>query len=306
MPCHRRELTEVIIKEERVSVGRACRVMGLHRSLWYYKCKKDDGDVIAKLSELAEKFPTRGFDKYYGIIRNEGNKWARSRVLRVYREMKLCRRRKHKRRIPARVKQPLERQKEPNYSYSMDFMSDSLVSGRKLRILKVVDDCTRESLAVWCDYSIPSEKVVEVLQEICSQRKKPYQIRVDNGTEFTSKVFMQWCAKNNILIKYTQPGRPMQNAYIERLNRSYREDVLDAYLLESLEDARILSDEWQYKYNYLLPHESLNNQPPTLFNKSLSATHQITQMTKHDPHNKTNLLNTQSSELSDANTNCLS
>ena len=126
-----------------MSVGRACRVIGLQRSLWYYQSRKNDAALIGRLTELAEMLPTRGFDKYYSIIRQEGLKWARSRVLRVYREMKLCRRRKHKRRLPTRVKEPLQKQSEPNCSYSMDFMSDSLVSGRKLRILKVVDDCTR-------------------------------------------------------------------------------------------------------------------------------------------------------------------
>ena len=133
-------------------------MINAHRSLLYYHSGKDDSELIAKLGTLAERFPTRGFDKYYSLIRKEGLKWARSRVLRVYREMKLCRRRKHKRRLPARIKQPLEKQTEVNYSYSMDFMSDSLVSGRKLRILKVVDDCTRESLAVWCDYSIQGKR----------------------------------------------------------------------------------------------------------------------------------------------------
>ena len=250
--------------------------MSLQRSVWYYRNTKDDSEIIEKLTHLADQFPTRGFDKYFAIIRNEGIKWARSRVLRVYRAMKLCRRRKYKRRIPARVKQPLQKQLVPNYSYSMDFMSDSLTSGRKLRILKVVDDCTRESLAVWCDYSIPGEKVVEVLEDIIEQRGKPNQIRVDNGPEFTGTAFMGWCSKQSITIKYTQPGRPMQNAYIERLNRSYREDVLDAYLLESLEESRLLSDEWQYKYNYLLPHESLNDKTPVMFRESLRLANQLT------------------------------
>lgn len=157
-------MAEQVVSEQSVSIGRACRVTGLQRSLWYYRTSKDDSEIIGKLNALAEQFPTRGFDKYYGIIRNEGFRWARSRVLRIYREMKLCRRRKRKRRLPSRIKEPLQKQLKPNQSYSMDFMRDSLVSGRKLRILKVIDDCTRESLAVWCDYSITGEKVTEVLE----------------------------------------------------------------------------------------------------------------------------------------------
>lgn len=288
-----------MISEQSVSVGRSCRVISLHRSLLYYRSGKDDSEVIAQLSLLAEKFPTRGFDKYYAIIRKEGFKWARSRVLRVYREMKLCRRRKHKRRLPERIKQPLQKQTIPNYSYSMDFMSDSLVSGRKLRILKVVDDCTRESLAVWCDYSITGEKVAELLNDIILQRGKPQQIRVDNGPEFTSKAFTLWCDRQQIAIKHIQPGRPMQNAYIERLNRTYREDILDAYLFESLEEVRLLSDEWQYNYNHLLPHESLGNKTPAMMKESLPAAHQLNQSIEHDQHHTDQQQYLQSIDLAD-------
>jgi putative transposase len=256
--------------------------------------------VVTKLTELAEVFPTRGFDKYYRIIRREGLIWARSRVLRIYREMKLVRRRRHKKRVPARVKEPLQVQLESNYSYSMDFMSDSLVSGRKIRILKIMDDGTRESLAVWCDYSIPGEKVVEVLEMVIAERGIPKQIRVDNGPEFTSKSFVGWCHQHGIGIKYIQPGRPMQNAYIERLNRTFREDILDAYLLENLEETRMLSDEWQYKYNYLLPHESLNDQTPAMARKSLPAAPSFRQVIEQEQQKENQQRNIQSLILTKA------
>ena len=260
-----------MIKETSVSVGRACRVIGLNRSRWYYTTRKNDGVVIQKLLYLVEQFPTRGFDKYFAMIRNEGLEWGRSSVLRVYRELKLCHRRKHKRRLPSRIKEPLQKQTEANYSYSIDFMSDSLVYGRRLRIFNVMDDCTRESLAVWCDYSITGERVTEILSQIIAERSKPKQIRVDNGPEFTGKAFTSWCQQQGIIIKFIQPGRPMQNAYIERFNLTFREDVLDAYLFESLEGVRILSDEWQEKYNNLQPHESLKGKTPAMYRKSLSA-----------------------------------
>lgn len=250
---------------------RVCRVIGIHRSLWYYQSCKDDGPVIIKLNALAEEHPTRGFDKYYGMIRNEGLIWGRRRVLRVYRDLNLKLRRKHKRRLPARIKEPLQQQQQANKSYSMDFMSDSLATGRKLRVLNVMDDCTRESLAAWCDYSIPSEKVVDILESIITERGKPDQIRVDNGPEFRSRLFCNWCQSKGITIKYIQPGRPMQNAYIERLNRTFREDVLDAYLFETLEEVRILSDEWQDKYNNQYPHTSLQGRTPNAVFKCLPA-----------------------------------
>jgi putative transposase len=245
-------------------VSRACRVVGLHKSLWYYQSRKDDSEVIEKLRQLAEAYPTRGFDDYYGKIRNEGLPWNRKRVLRVYRSLKLGLRRKHKRRLPSRVKQPLEQSLQPNKSYSMDFLSDALSTKRKVRVLNIMDDCTRESLAVYADFSIPGEKVVDVLTHIVMERGKPEQIRVDNGPEFLSKAFTGWCLKNGIAIKYIQPGKPMQNGYIERLNRTFREDVLDAYQFESLEQLRILCDEWQYQYNNYHPHQSLKGKTPAM------------------------------------------
>jgi putative transposase len=266
----------------------------VQRSVCYYRRRKDDSEVIEKLSQLAEQFPTRGFDKYFAVIRHHQLHWARSRVLRVYRAMKLVHRRKRKRRLPSRIKEPLQKQFIPNQSYSMDFMSDALVSGRKLRILKVMDDCTRESLAVWCDYSITGNKVTEILEEIIRERGRPVQIRVDNGPEFISNSFTSWCHKQSITIKYIQPGRPMQNGYIERLNRTYREDVLDAWLFEDLEDVRILSDEWQYKYNHLLPHDSLHNQTPAMAKESLPAALHSNQVIERELHRSAQQKNIQS------------
>lgn len=245
-----------------MSVGRACRVVSLHRSVWYYQTQKDNSAIIAKLQSYAEEYPTRGFDDYYGKTRNEQLGWSRNRVLRVYRELGLGLRRKHKRRLLVRVRQPLEQQETPNNGYSMDFMSDALSSGRKVRILNIMDDCARESLAAYADHSIPGERVVDVLNDIITERGRPQYIRVDNGSEFRSKSFMKWCEKKKMSIRYIQPGRPMQNAYIERLNRTFREDVLDAYQFDSLEQLRMLCDEWQYKYNYFHPHKALNGISP--------------------------------------------
>jgi len=242
----------------------------MQRSGWYYQSCKNDQEVINKLQQYADLYPTRGFDEYYGMIRNEALLWNRKRVLRIYRSLKLGLRRKRKRRLPARVKQPLQQQQQPNKSYSMDFMSDALSTGRKLRVLNIMDDCTRESLAAYADFSIPAEKVVTVLQDVIAERGvTPDQIRVDNGPEFLSKVFTGWCNKKGIEIKFIQPGRPMQNGYIERLNRTFREDILDAYQFETLEQVRILSDEWQHTYNHLHPHKSLKRKTPDAFRRNL-------------------------------------
>ena len=238
--------------------------------MWYYKSKKDDSLVIDKLTELADKKPTRGFDEYFNRIREEGIKWNRKRVLRVYRMMGLKFRRKRKRRLPSRVKEPLFVPSRLNHTWSMDFMSDSLSYGRKVRILNIIDDFNREALAVEPDYSYPGEKVVDILNEIIFFRGKPSAIRVDNGPEFISKYFVDWCVNYNIEIKYIQPGKPMQNAYIERFNRLYREDILDAYIFESLDQLKELSIDWVNDYNQYHPHSSLRNKSPINYLKLFS------------------------------------
>ncbi len=217
---------------------------------------------MAKLQQYAELYPTRGFDEYFGKIRNEGLVWNRKRVLRVYRSLQMKLRRKCKKRLPARIKEPMVEPEHLNHTWSLDFMSDALTNGRRIRVFKAMDDGSRESLIAHADYSICAEKVVMLLEQIAEERGLPGQIRVDNGPEFLSKAFVQWCSLNNIIIKYIQPGKPMQNAYIERLNRLFREDVLNAYLFDSLEQVRTVADKWVCEYNELHPHKSLNGKTP--------------------------------------------
>jgi putative transposase len=171
-------------------------------------------------------------------------------------------RRKGKRRLPARIKQPLNQPTAHNESWSMDFMSDSLADGRKLRTLNIIDDCNREALAIEIDTSISSKRVTRVLERVIKQRGKPKTIRVDNGPEFTSTHFELWCKNKQISIQYIQPGRPMQNGFIERFNGSYRREVLDAYVFFELHEVRRLTAEWMEEYNIRRPHEGLENATP--------------------------------------------
>ena len=169
--------------------------------MWYYQSRRDDSEVIDKLTELAESYPTRGFDEYYHKIRREGLKWNRKRVLRVYRNMKLSLRRKHKKRLVKRVKQPLEAPSQLNECWSMDFMSDALSDGRKVRVFNVIDDCNREAIAIDAGLSYPARAVIETLENLKEDIGTPKYIRCDNGPEFISKTFMNWCKKNFIEIK---------------------------------------------------------------------------------------------------------
>lgn len=218
--------------------------------------------MITALQELAAAHPTYGFRKLFAYIRRAGHGWNHKKVYRIYRQLKMNKRRKGKRRLPQRVKQPLQQQSSINQSWSMDFMSDSLVSGRKFRTLNVMDDCSREALAIEVDSSLSSKRVIRVLERVIQQRGKPQVIRVDNGPEYTSKDFELWAKDQQIGIQYIQPGRPMQNGYIERFNGTFRRDVLDAYVFFELYEVRQLTNTWMEEYNTCRPHESLGNSTP--------------------------------------------
>lgn len=251
-----------LMESHQASIGRACRVVSLPRSMYYYKTTRDDTAVIDKLRELSEAYPTEGQDLYYSRIRQQGMVWNYKRVRRVYLLMGMNRRRKTRRRVPARVKLPLITPEQSNQTWSMDFMSDVLTSKRKFRTLNIMDDYNRQAIAVEAGHSMPAVRVTQVLEQTIREQGKPMTIRVDNGPEFISKEFREWCQGKGITIQYTQPGRPMQNGYIERFNRTFRENILDAYLFEDLQQVQILAEEWMEDYNYKRPHEALKGQTP--------------------------------------------
>ena len=244
-------------------------MMSLAKSQYYYQSKKDDKEVIAALQQLTEQHPTYGFRKLFAYIRRSGHSWNHKKVYRVYRLLKLNKKRRGKRRLPTRVKQPLQQQSDINQNWSMDFMSDSLVSGRKFRTLNVIDDCNREVLAIEVDTSLSAKRVIRTLEQVITWRGKPQVIRVDNGPEYTSKDFELWARERNIAIQFIQPGKPMQNGFIERFNGSYRKEILDAYVFFELNEVRQLTEEWIEEYNNNRPHEALNNLTPIEWKKHL-------------------------------------
>ena len=237
--------------------------MQLPRSTYQYQHKEKDDRVIEEaLTEVVGKHPAIGFWQSYHRFRNRGEKWNHKRVRRVYRKMNLNIRRKPKKRLPERVKQPLTVPTAPNQMWSLDFMSDALVDGRKFRLLNVIDDFNRESLAIEADTSLPTLRVIRVLEHLVKQRGKPANLRTDNGPEFISHKLAEWCLKHEITLQFTQPGKPMQNAYIERKNGSMRRELLDAYLFYSLNEVRIMCEEWRADYNGERPHKALGYLSP--------------------------------------------
>lgn len=192
------------------------------------------------------------------------------KIYRVYTMLKLNIRRRTKRRIPQRIKQPLVVPQGLNKAWSMDFMTDSLVDGRRFRLLNIMDDYNRESLAVEADTSLPAARVIRVLKRLVEFRGAPESIRVDNGPEFISDRLQGWCEYHGTRLQFIQPGKPVQNAFIERKNGSMRKEPLDAYLFYSLEDVRVLAEQWRYDYNHERPHESLGNVPPVEYQNPVS------------------------------------
>jgi putative transposase len=165
----------------------------------------------------------------------------------------------------------MEIKAEVNRSWSLDFMQDSLYSGKRFRVLNVIDEGVRECLAIEVDTSLKAERVVRVLERLKDWRGTPQMIRLDNGPELTSVKLQAWCESNGVELRFIQPGKPNQNAFIERFNRTFRSEALNAYIFESLEEVREVAWWWMVTYNEERPHEALGGLPPSLFRKRLSV-----------------------------------
>lgn len=254
------------MNEHPISQRRACRVVGLSRSVLRYQAReRDDSPVIRELQQLSANNPRWGFSKMFAWLCNRGYKWNHKRVYRVYCAMKLNLRIRRRQRLPKRFPQRLSVPLRANTCWSLDFMRDTLVTGQKFRTLNVVDDFNREALAIEVDTSLPALRVTRTLDRIAAWRGYPERVRVDNGPEFLSTTFWAWAQRHHVLIQFIQPGQPAQNAYIERFNRTYREDILDLYLFHSLQEVRQLTQEWLSRYNQDRPHEALGGLSPIAF-----------------------------------------
>jgi len=255
-----------LIKQDRPGdISKACRVLKTSRSSIAYQSIKDDSVIKDRLIQLASDHPREGFWKCHFRIRNSGEVFNHKRVHRVYKQLGLPLRRKFKKRLPERIKEPLESPLTFTHTWSIDFMSDALEGGRKFRTFNVIDDFNREVLFIETDYSLKSSRVIWVLRHLTNRYGKPQKIRMDNGPEFIANLAKLWSQSNEIEFKYIQPGKPTQNAYIERFNKSFRGGVLDVYLFKDLEEVRQVAAEWVEDYNHYRPHDALGGMPPIKF-----------------------------------------
>lgn len=256
-------MVEELAEKNICSIHRACKVISLSKAGFYHKPKqRDDEAIISLLNKNVEEHPQEGFWLSYYRFRNQGYSWNHKRVFRVYQSMGLSLRRKKKKRLPDRIKEPLQVPTSINDTWSIDFMSDSLDNKRKFRSFNIMDDYNREAIHVEIDYSFPSRKVVYILNRLTKKRGLPRKIRMDNGPEFMAKILQNWAKVKEIKFHYIQPGKPTQNAFIERLNRTYRENVLNAYIFKNLMEVRAHTQKWIIDYNLYRPHAALGYKSP--------------------------------------------
>lgn len=219
------------------------------------------------MSKLAEIRPTWGFWKQFHWLRNQGEHVNHKKLWRIYKAARLSMRRKTRKRIAERIKRPLVQPLCPNLTWSMDFMRDSLFHGKPFRAFNVIDDFNRESLTITIAKSITSERVIAELEQLSQWHGLPEKIRVDNGPEFIADALSNWCKhpSRNIQLLFIQKGKPSQNVYIERFNKTFREDILDAHLFDDPKQVQQMANEWIWIYNNDRPHESLGNITPAQF-----------------------------------------
>jgi putative transposase len=254
-----------------VSERRACGLMELDRGTYRYRSLRvEDGRLRTRLRELAETRRRFGYRRLLVLLVREGWQVNHKRVYRLYVEEKLSLRRKRGRKRSG-VRQPLPEPVAANQVWSVDFMTDALSSGRRFRTLNIVDDYTRECLAIEVDTSLGGIRVVRVLETLKQRRGLPLKIRSDNGPEFVSRAVDQWAYEQNLQWHTIQPGKPMENGYVESFNARFRDECLNENWFTDLADARSSIEQWRRDYNQQRPHSSLQYRTPEEF-AALTAT----------------------------------
>ena len=266
-PALKRPVVEYIRDHYGLPRRRACRLVGLHRSVFYYRSVKDPRlELRGRMRELARSRVRYGYRRLHVLLKREGWSLGRNLAYRLHCEeglqfrSKLPRRRKmvvtrRERFVPRRV----------NQAWSMDFVSDQLVDGRRIRALTIVDVFSREALAIEVGQRMRSENVVEVCNRLVAQRDKPKRVFVDNGSEFSARMFDLWAYHHGVRIDFSRPGKPTDNCFIETFNGLLRDECLNSRWFESVDDARQTLQAWRRDYNEVRPHSSLEDLPPAAF-----------------------------------------
>lgn len=258
----------ILVADHGLSVRHACQVAALSRAA-YYRPPPDrldrDTDVIAALTALVTETPQCGFWMCFDAPRLAGHPWNWKRVYRVYKTLRLNLKRRSKRRVPPGERPLLDTPAVLNGIWALDVMADMRYSGTRFRTANVMDEGNREGLAIEVGLSMPATRVDPLLDQLVAIHRAPSGLRVDNGPELISENLRAWTARHGVRLLHIQPGKPTQNAYIERFNGSYRKEVLPAYVFGSLDDVRAETERWLTIYNTWRPHDSPGRVPPFTF-----------------------------------------
>lgn len=251
-----------------LSIRQACALAGLARRRYAVTDNARspaDTALLGQLQQLVERHPGWGFWKHYHRLRKDGVVVNHKRLWRLYQHAGLQLPQRRKRALPEREPQPLPVAEQANACWSLDFISDALTDGRRFRVLNVLDDFSRRLLGQDIDFSLPARRVIQLLDRLVEAHGRPQQLHYDNGPEFIAHELRDWCAAQAVHLHWIDPGKPTQNAFVERFHRSFRGEVLDAELFPSLRHVRQRCADWQHDYNTLRPHQALNFLTPTEF-----------------------------------------
>jgi putative transposase len=272
-PVAKREAVAHLQAVMGLSERRACCIVSADRKMIRYRsCRPPDIELRGQLRELANVRRRFGYRRLFVLLRKLGEPSGLNRVYRLYREEGLTVRKRRARRRAVGTRAPILVEARPNARWSLDFVHDQFASGRRFRILNIVDDVTRECLAAIPDTSISGRRVARELTALVNRRGKPGMIVSDNGTEFTCNAMLAWTEENKIDWHFIAPGKPMQNGFCESFNGRMRDELLNETLFFGLDHARTRIKEWADDYNCRRPHSSLGYQTPAAYAANLSAT----------------------------------
>ena len=269
-PTQRRELVGFFQAQYQLSQRRSCRLAGLSRKAMRY-VPVDRGDKVLSqaLKSLGEQYPRYGYLMLHAMLRRDGLVQNKKRTYRLYTELSMQVRTKRRKKL-TRPRVPMEQPLGPNERWSLDFVSDQLSDGRRIRVLNIVDDYSRACVGQVVDTSISGQRMANYLDVLKLERGLPCSIVMDNGPEMTSKAMFFWSQESGVKLNFIQPGKPTQNAFVESFNGKFRDSCLNQYWFRDLKEARQIVETWRNHYNFERPHSSLGYTPPARFEKRVA------------------------------------
>jgi putative transposase len=273
-PAERRAVVQQVQERYGLSQRRACQLLGIGRSTARYRPKARAGEAALRqrLRDLAAERPRFGYRRLHALLRREGVIVNHKRIERLYRAEDLAVRRRTRKRMARDGRGRAALPERPNHQWAIDFVSDALAWGRRIRLFTVVDVFTREVLAIEVDTSLPGGRVVRVLERLALEYGAPHEIVLDNGPELAGKAVDHWAYARGVVLRFIEPGKPVQNAFIESFHGRLRDECLNRHWFIGLNDARRTIETWRQDYNRARPHSALGYRSPEEFRRFFEET----------------------------------